>query len=235
MSVVNALPDSNAQRLARGLPPLPPRRRQHGAKRTTPSSTPYQCNSKKTFCCSDLTATSSSAAKSIISGLEISSSSCGEHIGTGCVAAFGDSCIIGTPANCCFDLILAHCFFLIFTPHKLVARDLERCEHVCLAQQLRLVRGRLPLVFGQHARLLVGVRISLVIVGPPEQLRARLYFAFKQCRVLGTGLSLVFGQQRTQLLLRLAQLDSIVFFCIPREQLGVFVDSLEQRVQQLDC
>ncbi|KAJ7650033.1 hypothetical protein FB45DRAFT_1017438 [Roridomyces roridus] len=49
---VDALPqDTNARRLARGLPPLPPRRRTPGAvKRLTPSSTPYTCGTKKTFC-----------------------------------------------------------------------------------------------------------------------------------------------------------------------------------------
>ncbi|KAJ7496533.1 hypothetical protein FB451DRAFT_1385930 [Mycena latifolia] len=214
ISALGALPsDSNAQRLARGLPPLPPRRRQHGAKRTTPSSTPHQCNTKKTFCCSDLTATSSSAAKSIISGLGISSSSCGEHIGTGCVAAFGDSC-------CCLHLVLARRFFLIFAPYKLVAWDLQHREHVCLAQYLRLVWDRLSLVFGQHACLIVRVGISLVVLGS-LQLCARLYLAFEQLRVLAVGLSLVFGQQCTQLFFRRAHLGSLVFFRLPREYLGI--------------
>ncbi|KAJ7681666.1 hypothetical protein B0H17DRAFT_1205649 [Mycena rosella] len=96
--------NSNANRLARGLPPLPPRRRQPGAKRLTPSSTPFHCDTKKTFCCADLPAMSSAAGKNAISGLGIPSTSCGEHIGTGCVAAIGDSCIIGTPATCCGNL-----------------------------------------------------------------------------------------------------------------------------------
>ncbi|KAJ7471059.1 hypothetical protein FB451DRAFT_1399805 [Mycena latifolia] len=92
ISAVGALSsDSNAQHLARGLPPLPPRRRQPGTKRSTPSSTPYQCGMKKTFCCADLTASSSAAGKNAISGLGISSSSCGAYIGTGCVAGLGDS------------------------------------------------------------------------------------------------------------------------------------------------
>ncbi|KAJ7905047.1 hypothetical protein B0H13DRAFT_735693 [Mycena leptocephala] len=53
ISAVNAThSESNAQRLARGLPPLPPRRRYSGAKRSTTSSTPFHCDTKKTFCCS---------------------------------------------------------------------------------------------------------------------------------------------------------------------------------------
>ncbi|KAJ6468706.1 hypothetical protein DFH09DRAFT_1345007 [Mycena vulgaris] len=95
--------DSNAHRLARGLPPLPPRRRQSG-KRTTPSSTPFTCASKKTFCCADFASTSSTVATPIISGLGVPLSSCGAHIGTGCVAAIGGSCVIGTPATCCGNL-----------------------------------------------------------------------------------------------------------------------------------
>ncbi|KAJ7692864.1 hypothetical protein B0H17DRAFT_1200193 [Mycena rosella] len=92
ISAVGALPnDSNAQRLARGLPPLPPRRRHFGAKRTTPSSTPFQCATKKTFCCTDLAAPTSAAATSALGGLGIPLSSCGAHIGLGCVAALGDS------------------------------------------------------------------------------------------------------------------------------------------------
>ncbi|KAJ7503245.1 hypothetical protein B0H11DRAFT_2222523 [Mycena galericulata] len=101
ISAVDALPnESNAQRLARGLPPLPPRRRQLGAKRSTPSSTPFHCDTKKTFCCSNLEAASTSAAKTILSGLGIPSTSCGEQIGTGCEAASdSDVCTSGTRAQ----------------------------------------------------------------------------------------------------------------------------------------
>ncbi|KAJ6567773.1 hypothetical protein DFH09DRAFT_1363356 [Mycena vulgaris] len=159
ISAVDALPahsNSNAERLARGLPPLPPRRR-HGAKRTTPSSTPFHCDTKKTFCCSDLTASSSSSAKNILSVLGIPSSSSGDYIGTGCVAAIGNSC-------CCLHIGLAHRIVLVFALRivsGLVARKL------CLAQQLGIV----------------GVRSAVIFVGPLEQLAGTNLFvrlAFEQ-------------------------------------------------------
>ncbi|KAJ7489369.1 hypothetical protein FB451DRAFT_1167049 [Mycena latifolia] len=154
ISAVEGLPsESNAQRLARGLPPLPPRRRHSGAKRTTPSSTPIQCETKKTFCCSDLSATSSSSAKNILSGLGIPSSSCGEHIGTGCIAAFGDSWFCAIQLNwyagevlresvrarwyrlhACFSLhvVLAPRIDFVFAPRIFV-------RHGLVAHQLGLV------------------------------------------------------------------------------------------------
>ncbi|KAJ6464321.1 hypothetical protein DFH09DRAFT_1346833 [Mycena vulgaris] len=39
--------------------------------------------------------------RSILSGLGVSASSCGAHIGTGCIAAIGDTCSIDTPTKCC--------------------------------------------------------------------------------------------------------------------------------------
>ncbi|KAJ7506989.1 hypothetical protein B0H11DRAFT_188225 [Mycena galericulata] len=106
-SAVDAAPrDTNARRLARGLPPLAPKRRQPGAKRNQASSTPFHCDTKKTFCCSRYESSSSPAASSILSGLGIHSSSCGEKIGTGCVAISGDSCSSGTtPATCCGNIV----------------------------------------------------------------------------------------------------------------------------------
>ncbi|KAF7354725.1 hypothetical protein MSAN_01386500 [Mycena sanguinolenta] len=89
-------PESNAQRLARGLPPLAPKRRfsnlRSGAKRTAPSSTPFSCSPQKNFCCTTFESASSPAAESLLSSLGISQNSCGEQIATGCVAASGDSC-----------------------------------------------------------------------------------------------------------------------------------------------
>ncbi|KAL0945827.1 hypothetical protein HGRIS_012111 [Hohenbuehelia grisea] len=55
-TVVGAVPgvETNAQRLARGLPPNPPTRRSAAevmAKRSKPSSPPSQCNTGSTLCC----------------------------------------------------------------------------------------------------------------------------------------------------------------------------------------
>ncbi|KAF7368978.1 Hydrophobin [Mycena venus] len=107
ISVVGAVRfESNAQRLARGLPPLPPRRRfGSGAKRSTTSPTPFHCDAKKNFCCSNFQSASSPAAENILRGLGISQSSCGEQIATGCVAASGDSCSSGSLAKCCGNIV----------------------------------------------------------------------------------------------------------------------------------
>ncbi|KAJ6552250.1 hypothetical protein DFH09DRAFT_1366356, partial [Mycena vulgaris] len=108
ISAVEALPrDTNANRLARGLPPLPPHRRQDATGKrlkSRASSTPFHCDTKKTFCCTGLEATTSSAATSVLSGLGIPASSCGDNIGIGCIAALGDTCLIGTPSKCCGTL-----------------------------------------------------------------------------------------------------------------------------------
>ncbi|KAJ6598468.1 hypothetical protein DFH09DRAFT_1304250 [Mycena vulgaris] len=200
ISAVDALPahsNSNAERLARGLPPLPPRRR-HGAKRTTPSSTPFHCDTKKTFCCSDLTASSSSSAKNILSVLGIPSSSSGDYIGTGCVAAIGNSCLIGTPATCCgnlFEVAAIDCtpgmtlFFPFFC--GIACLFSRSCRlHIGLACPIVLVFP-LRIVSGLVARKLclaqqlgiVGVRSAVIFVGPLEQLAGANLFvrlAFEQ-------------------------------------------------------
>ncbi|KAF7377756.1 hypothetical protein MSAN_00198600 [Mycena sanguinolenta] len=110
ISIVGATrPESNAQRLARGLPPLAPKRRfsnlRSGAKRVVPSSTPFSCSPQKNFCCSTIESASSPAAESLLSSLGISQNSCGEQIATGCVAASGDSCSSGTLAKCCGNIV----------------------------------------------------------------------------------------------------------------------------------
>ncbi|KAJ7766360.1 hypothetical protein DFH07DRAFT_769902 [Mycena maculata] len=103
---VDAVPrDTNAWRLVRGLPPLKPVRRETGAKRSRTSSTPFHCASSQTFCCSNYESSSSAAATDLLSDLGIGSSSCGEKIGTGCVAMSGDSCSSGTAAKCCGNIV----------------------------------------------------------------------------------------------------------------------------------
>ncbi|KAJ6448910.1 hypothetical protein C8R45DRAFT_1114976 [Mycena sanguinolenta] len=102
-------PESNAKRIARGLPPLPPQRRfsnlGSGAKRTTPSGTPFSCSPQKNFCCTSFESASSPAAESLLSSLGISQSSCGSQIATGCVATSSDSCSFGTLAKCCGNIV----------------------------------------------------------------------------------------------------------------------------------
>ncbi|KAJ7693649.1 hypothetical protein B0H17DRAFT_491726 [Mycena rosella] len=101
----------NAQRMARGLPPLPPTRlRAYGAKRATPSSTPptVSCTSQATVCCASLQASTGPTATSVLQGLGLTSSSpnVGAMIGLACVVplvALGiKSCPTMTaPASCC--------------------------------------------------------------------------------------------------------------------------------------
>ncbi|KAG6861146.1 hypothetical protein C0995_003414 [Termitomyces sp. Mi166 len=65
---VSALPgETNAQRMARGLPPLPPVRRATPvdvAKRATPSKTPT-CSSGSTLCCNSLSDSSNPLVKTL--------------------------------------------------------------------------------------------------------------------------------------------------------------------------
>ncbi|KAJ7334747.1 hypothetical protein DFH08DRAFT_813793 [Mycena albidolilacea] len=98
--------DSNAERFARGLPPLPPRRvsRPLGAKRSTTSSKPFQCSPKAHFCCSTLESASSSAVENILRGLGVPQNSCGEKIATSCALAPS-----GNSNSCSGALVLAEC------------------------------------------------------------------------------------------------------------------------------
>ncbi|KAJ7042694.1 hypothetical protein C8F04DRAFT_1252104 [Mycena alexandri] len=78
----------NAQRMARGLGPLPPtRRRASTAKRATASSTPISCSTKTTVCCASLEASNSPAAGGVLAPLGLSSTSTnvGVTIGLACV------------------------------------------------------------------------------------------------------------------------------------------------------
>ncbi|KAK7471932.1 hypothetical protein VKT23_000037 [Stygiomarasmius scandens] len=69
-ATVDALPrETNGERLARGLPPLPPTKRAtpaFEAKRGAPSSTPGQCSTGSTYCCQR---TSKAGLESILLGL----------------------------------------------------------------------------------------------------------------------------------------------------------------------
>ncbi|KAJ7864967.1 hypothetical protein B0H14DRAFT_422680 [Mycena olivaceomarginata] len=103
-----ALRESNAQRFARGLPPLPPRRHfgQPKARGATASSTPFKCETKKNFCCSPLQSVDDPTAANLLRTLGISQSSCGEQIASNCAAAAsGDSCSSGSQlVKCCGNL-----------------------------------------------------------------------------------------------------------------------------------
>ncbi|KAF9011752.1 fungal hydrophobin-domain-containing protein [Cyathus striatus] len=72
-ATVAATPETNAQRLARGLPPNPPARRATpvGAKRSTPSGTPSQCNTGAIQCCNSVTQASNPVAQLLIGLLGI--------------------------------------------------------------------------------------------------------------------------------------------------------------------
>ncbi|KAJ7680014.1 hypothetical protein B0H17DRAFT_1206164 [Mycena rosella] len=231
--------DSNADRLARGLPPLPPRRRQPGAKRLSPSSTPFHCDTKKTFCCADLPAASSAAGKSTLSGLGIPSTSCGEHIGTGCVAAIGDSCIIGTPATCCgnlFGLVGIDC--MPVTPSTSSSRAASSAsassshpatsshanspalvvrDCVCLARYQLDVH----VCFALEQLRVAGLGVSECVCIACYQLyvHVRVCFAVEQLRVLHLGPPFLFGQHVVRECLRLAWYQLDVRVCFALEQL----------------
>ncbi|KAF5384258.1 hypothetical protein D9615_003437 [Tricholomella constricta] len=67
---VGAVPaETNANRLARGLTPLPPVRRATpvgAARRSSPSGTPYQCSTGPVQCCNSLTTSSNPIASTLI-------------------------------------------------------------------------------------------------------------------------------------------------------------------------
>ncbi|KAF7375104.1 hypothetical protein MSAN_00396800 [Mycena sanguinolenta] len=214
-----ARPESNAKRLARGLPPLPPRRRfsnlRPGAKRTAPSGTPFSCAPEKNFCCTSFESASSPAAESLLSSLGISQSSCGEQIATGCVAASSDSCSSGTLAKCCGNIVGSG-----------VGIDCTRGG--CDAVNFKFNPGLVVFEFARkqlggvllYARFVCGFKQFLVFAR--EQLLGRFFvfdpqlflrWAFEQCRiffrsplVLRVGLSckqqqrcvVVFGFARKQ-------------------------------------
>ncbi|KAJ7334685.1 hypothetical protein DFH08DRAFT_879107 [Mycena albidolilacea] len=117
ISVVETTPaQTNAQRFALGLPPLPPRNMgvsRSGARRATTSSTPYQCGVKRNLCCATYLPTSgsitSTLAETLLLTAGVPQSSAGDLIGTGCVSPslISGTCTIvpGVPvltlAKCC--------------------------------------------------------------------------------------------------------------------------------------
>ncbi|KAG5644495.1 hypothetical protein DXG03_008322 [Asterophora parasitica] len=74
-ATVSAMPaETNADRLARGLPPLPPVRRATpigAARRATPSGSPNQCNTGPVQCCNSVTTSNDAVAKLLIGLLGI--------------------------------------------------------------------------------------------------------------------------------------------------------------------
>jgi len=91
--------ETNADRLARGLPPMAPVRRSgtpaYAAKRQSPSGTPSQCNTGSTLCCNS---TSTAGAQSALLGLlGIVLQDVNALVGLGCspisvIGAGGNSC-----------------------------------------------------------------------------------------------------------------------------------------------
>jgi hypothetical protein len=98
-ATVAAVPETNAQRLARGLPPNPPARRATpaGARRSTPSGTPSQCNTGPVQCCNSVTTASNPVASLLIGLLGI--------LGVGGDVVVGLTCsplsVIGIGGNSC--------------------------------------------------------------------------------------------------------------------------------------
>ncbi|TFK32263.1 fungal hydrophobin-domain-containing protein [Crucibulum laeve] len=74
-ALVGAVPaETNADRLARGLPPLPPTRRAPtpvGAKRSTPSGSPNTCSTGPVQCCNKVTQANDPVAALLIGLLGI--------------------------------------------------------------------------------------------------------------------------------------------------------------------
>ncbi|KAF8189910.1 hypothetical protein K438DRAFT_1971412 [Mycena galopus ATCC 62051] len=111
ISAVDAAPrETNAQRFAHGLPPLPPKRRSStsvsGAKRAIISSTPFSCAAQKPFCCALLESATIPAAVTTLNGLGVPQASAGAQIGVGCVATSTNSCFPGSSlAQCCGNLL----------------------------------------------------------------------------------------------------------------------------------
>ncbi|KAJ6486869.1 hypothetical protein C8R45DRAFT_930450 [Mycena sanguinolenta] len=110
LSVVGAPRETNAQRFARGLPPLPPKFRYSPSvsrvKRASTSSTPFTCAAKKPFCCSILESATIPVAVTTLAGLGVPQASAGAQIGIGCVAApNSNSCSSGSLAQCCGNIL----------------------------------------------------------------------------------------------------------------------------------
>ncbi|KDQ56645.1 hypothetical protein JAAARDRAFT_36128 [Jaapia argillacea MUCL 33604] len=105
VSVDAAAMGPNAQRMAQGLPPLPPRNLGtgvFGAKRTAPSSSPSTCSAGHLQCCDTVTTSSNSEASTIIELLGIPAEDVTGLLGLTCSTLTGNkSCRKSTV--CCED------------------------------------------------------------------------------------------------------------------------------------
>ncbi|KAF9238071.1 hydrophobin [Melanogaster broomeanus] len=104
-TVVSA--ETNAQRMARGLPPNAPAKRatpSFRAKRGSPSSTPTgSCNTGSIQCCSSMqTAGSGGSVDSLLGLLGLSIGS-GTPVGLNCVAVLGTGASCQQQPVCCSD------------------------------------------------------------------------------------------------------------------------------------
>ncbi|GLB39644.1 putative hydrophobins [Lyophyllum shimeji] len=99
LGVVNA--ETNAERLSRGLPPLPPVRRATpvgAARRGTPSGTPGgQCNTGPVQCCNSVTHSSDPVASLLLGLLGVAGLGSNVLVGITCsplsvIGAGGNSC-----------------------------------------------------------------------------------------------------------------------------------------------
>jgi hypothetical protein len=91
--------ETNAERFARGMPPLPPQKRStpaFAAKRTGPSGTPSQCTTGPVQCCQTVGNSSNSAIATILAllGLEVAAD---VLLGLGC----SPISVIGVGAGSC--------------------------------------------------------------------------------------------------------------------------------------
>ncbi|KAJ6460891.1 hypothetical protein C8R45DRAFT_1108717 [Mycena sanguinolenta] len=205
ISVVGATrPESNSQRLARGLPPLAPKRRfSSGAKRTAPSSTPFSCSPQQNFCCTTLESASSPVAESLLSSLGISQNSCGEQIATGCVPASGNSCSSGTLAKCCGNIVgsgLVGIDCTKVTPST--SSSFVGCgfEQLCVFARKQLLVGSFVLDLHFFIRCpfqrLIFCGALVICIGVPPQQLCVVVFARKQFRRIFFGLGLCFACQQ---------------------------------------
>nr|GAT53826.1 predicted protein [Mycena chlorophos] len=95
--------ETNAWRMARGLPPMAPRRRDADYYQPPRKSlTPFTCTPQQNFCCQGYVPADSPQGYEVLNDYGITGDTCGETIGTGCSAAPSTGCPSGTSeATCC--------------------------------------------------------------------------------------------------------------------------------------